>query len=124
MSIIVNAIILNNNKVLTVKQRNGIYNDMFGLPGGHVEKNETNETALIREVKEETNCEIKIIAFKGIVANNKNECYIFSAQIDKQFKFIESDEVLEIKWLAIPDFIENLKKHDVENWRLLLPMLK
>lgn len=124
MAKIVNALIINNDKVFTVKQKKGVYKGMHGLPGGHVEHGETNEEALIREVKEETNCDIQIIEFKIVIPDNNNDCYIFTAKINKQSNFIESDEVSEIKWLTISDFIENLKMHNVENLNMLLPLLK
>ena len=46
-----------NNRVLIVKQCKGHY----GFPKGHVEEGETEEETAIREVKEETNCDAKII---------------------------------------------------------------
>ena len=50
-------IVFDNDKVLVVKHLDGHY----GFPKGHVENNETEEETAIREVKEETNCDAKII---------------------------------------------------------------
>lgn len=120
MAIIVNAIIIRGDKIFVVKKKKGVYAGMFGFPGGHVEDDETKEAALVREIKEETNCEIGLIVFKGMVMNNDNECYIFSAKIERQLDFIESDEISEAKWLPISEFVENLKKYNVPNLELIL----
>lgn len=45
------------NRVLIVKHNKGHY----GFPKGHVEENESEEETALREVKEETNCDVDII---------------------------------------------------------------
>ena len=45
----VRAIVENNNKILLVK-----HGDLFMLPGGKVEKNESNYNAIIREISEKS----------------------------------------------------------------------
>lgn len=46
--------IIEDNKILLVKQTIGAYNDMYDLPGGSPEYGEDNSQTLIREIKEET----------------------------------------------------------------------
>lgn len=50
------AVILKEKQVLVVQQVSGFYN----YTKGHIEKGETEEETAIREVKEETNLDIKI----------------------------------------------------------------
>lgn len=50
----------NEGRLLLTKNKRG-----WGLPGGHIEKDEDLEAALHREVAEETNCEIEIIKSFG-----------------------------------------------------------
>ena len=50
------CIIIENNKVLLVQQKKG----NWGFPKGRVENNETECETALREVKEETNLDIKI----------------------------------------------------------------
>lgn len=57
----VKAIILNENKILIVKNKNNFWD----LPGGLIDENETNEEALKREVLEETSLEIVIKSKAG-----------------------------------------------------------
>ena len=53
------AAIVDKNKILLIHRfRKG--EEYFVLPGGHVEPGESEEETLIRELKEETNLDIKI----------------------------------------------------------------
>lgn len=52
------ALIIENGKVLLVYHKKL---DVWLYPGGHIEKNETPEQAAVREAKEETGLDIKII---------------------------------------------------------------
>lgn len=55
----VTAVIIKNDLVLLIHRfRDGI--EFFNLPGGGVEKGESKKDALLREVKEETNLDVKI----------------------------------------------------------------
>ena len=54
----VRAIILNKNKILLVYVKK--YNE-YEFPGGGIEKNETNEEALILEIREETGYKVNKI---------------------------------------------------------------
>ena len=51
-------IIKQNNQILVIKKARGPYTGLFDLPGGSPEPNETPEETLIREIKEETNCDV------------------------------------------------------------------
>jgi 8-oxo-dGTP diphosphatase len=59
----VDAVILLNNKqdLVLIRRRNPPFQGELALPGGFVDVGETVEDACIREAKEETNINIKII---------------------------------------------------------------
>ena len=63
-------VVIDDNKVLLVHHNLG----HFGFPKGHVEKGETEEETAIREVKEETNCDAKIIpGFREVITYSPKE---------------------------------------------------
>lgn len=95
--IIVNAIIIEKEKILTVKRNREPYKGMYGLPGGHVEPGESKEYALIRELKEETNSEIEIETYLGMVKNNNNEVHIYKTKINSSKPFKGNAEIKEVK---------------------------
>ncbi len=55
----VGAIIEDKGKILLIKRNREPFKDYWGLPGGHIDGEETTEHAIIREVKEETNLDFK-----------------------------------------------------------------
>ncbi len=60
---VVAAVILNKNQYLCVQRNSSKYDYIsykYEFPGGKIEENETNEEALLREIKEELNLEIQI----------------------------------------------------------------
>lgn len=63
---VVAAILKKDNKILIAKKKQGKpLAGYWEFPGGKVEKQETQEEALIRELKEEMNIEIQIKAYIG-----------------------------------------------------------
>lgn len=60
------GILTHQNKVLVVKIND---NNFYCLPGGHVELNESTDDAVLREMREELNFEVKI---KKLISINQN----------------------------------------------------
>src|SRR3989338_2196561 len=53
------AILEKDNKLLLIKRNTEPFKGYWSLPGGHIDFGESAETAVIREVKEETGLEFK-----------------------------------------------------------------
>lgn len=62
----VDAVIEREDKILLIKRKNEPYKGSWALPGGFVEYGEDVESAAKREVKEETNLDLKIKRFLGV----------------------------------------------------------
>ncbi len=62
----VEAIVSNSNGILLMKRNNSPAKGMWWFPGGHIQKGESLDEALHREVKEETNLEIRIERLIGV----------------------------------------------------------
>ena len=71
----VKGIIIENNRVLLLKNENLIYD----LPGGKVEPHQSLEEALIDEFKEETNLDVKIKSLLELKKLHLNKRYILIA---------------------------------------------
>ncbi len=69
----VDAIILDNNKVLLTKRATYPFVGYWTLPGGHVEYGETTEHALKREMKEELGISVKIKELFGVYSDPKRD---------------------------------------------------
>ena len=113
------AIIINDGKVLVFfrrRIRDGKEVTYYSLPGGHLEDGETYEDAVIREVKEEMNIDVKIINYVGM--NNDGTCeerFYHCEIIGGDIKFggeelercCESN-YYEIRWVEIDDIDEEM----------------
>ncbi len=110
------CIIIENNKVLLVHQQKGFW----GFPKGHVEENETEVETAIREVKEETNLDVRINNTKTYTetyisdTGNEKEVVYFLASIIGGTMTPQESEVSTIKWVT---FEEALKLIEYENRR-------
>lgn len=117
------AIIINENKILVVKQKSGFY----GFPKGHIEKNETEKITAIREVKEETNIDIEIddnlrFSIFYLVNGNINKEVVYFVGYPKNTNIkIQEQELESAQWLDIEKVEEILTFDNLkELWRKVL----
>ena len=69
-SLTVDAVIISENDSITlIERKKDPYKGSWALPGGFVEYGETVESAVIREVKEETGLDIQIITIVGVYSD-------------------------------------------------------
>jgi len=84
----VDAIVMLNGKVVLIKRKNPPFENCYALPGGFVEKGETVEQALVREVKEEVGLDIEIVKLVGVYSEPDRDprgrvislCYLAEAR--------------------------------------------
>ena len=65
-SLAADCVIFSGEKIVFIKRKNDPFKDCYALPGGFVEPNETVENACIREIKEETNLDLKNLVLIGV----------------------------------------------------------
>lgn len=68
-SLTVDALIVYEGKLVLIRRKNPPYQHYFALPGGFVEVGETVEEATIREAKEETGLDIKLLKLVGVYSD-------------------------------------------------------
>ena len=108
------AIVIDNGKILLVRQNKGHYS----FPKGHMELGETEIETSIREVKEETNIDIEIddiskrytINYKMNNGVRKEVVYFIAKPLTYDLKRQES-EISEVLWVSIND-VYNIISYD------------
>ena len=105
------AFIIDENKVLMIRHKNGGH---WAFPKGHKDPGETDEETAIREVKEETGLDIKIVSEKTYIDNysiggyeNKFVTYFIANPITKTVT-TQEEEILEYEWVPIEQAIEKI----------------
>lgn len=118
-------IIEHNGKYLIVEENNEDQNDrpVFSMPAGHVEAKESIIEAALREGREETGCEVKLLSLIGIYEYVKDYetiyRFCFEAKIDnvpENMRSADPDlEIKAVKWYSKEEIYE--RKAD---WRTRL----
>lgn len=120
---VVAAIIIHNHKCFATQRGYGEFKDGWEFPGGKIEENETPEEAIVREIKEELDTEIKVDSyFDNIEYDYPNfhlsmKCYFCSIvkgnlhlTEHEAAKWLSSEELYDVDWLAADlTIIEKLK---------------
>lgn len=105
-------ILLNNenDKILLVKRRDF---PLWDLPGGIVEKNESNLDALFRETVEETGLKTKPVIKVGNFINKKidDEQIVYISKITGGKEIINGPETKQIKYFSIKKLPFNMISH-------------
>ena len=118
------TIIIDNDKVLLIRQKQGFY----GFPKGHVEGNETEVETAIRETKEETNLDVVVDESKRfeisyIVNDNidKKVVYFLAKLVGENNIIAQEEEINEVIWVDI-DKVEDILTFDnlKELWKEVL----
>jgi len=65
----VDTVIIYHGKIVLIRRKNPPYQDHFAIPGGFVEVGETVETAAVREAKEETGLDVRLIKLLGVYSD-------------------------------------------------------
>ena len=108
---VVAAIIKDDDKYLATQRGYGEFKGLWEFPGGKIDSNETREDALIREIKEELNCDIKIEEYLLTIEYDYStfhlvmHCYLctllseFTLLEHDDYKWLDKTNLKEVNWL-------------------------
>lgn len=106
---IVDAILVHNNRILLVQQKNPRAYGSWSLPGGHVEGNESPEEAIQRELKEELGIKLPNTAIgKHEHIESKTDegsllVCTFTVYIKPQAYLVQENEVVGFGWFTLDE---------------------
>lgn len=104
--------ILEETYILLIQRGNEPFKNLWALPGGFIEMDETLEEACKRELEEETGLKIdKMTQFKTYDAINRDPRHrtisvIYYAELERKQKVKGGDDATRAEWFPISDLPE------------------
>jgi 8-oxo-dGTP diphosphatase len=120
------GVIIERNRKILVGKRTGSHARKYSIPGGHLDPGETFEKAAIREIKEETNLDIK--SPQVIAITNNLETYneegmhylsviLLVSEFSGRLRIVEPDKCERWLWVdprRLPEPYFDASKYAVE----------
>lgn len=111
----VHLLLIKENKILLMRRKDtGFADGFYSMPAGKLEPKESVENAIIREVKEEINIDIKNETLRTIQVMNRNGIdreridYFFTVdRWNGEIKNKEPNKCDDLKWFDLDDLPEN-----------------
>ena len=112
MKVIVGGVIEKNGKILLVQEKQEICYGKWNLPAGHLDPNESIMQGAIREIKEETGCDVELTGI-ATIANRilEDDIFIeiiFATKLLNESIKIDPEEILDVKWWDMEDILNNM----------------
>ncbi len=122
------TIICENEKILLVKENKEIAKDKYSLPCGKLEFGEEIIKCAIREAREETGLEVKILKCVGVYQRpaskeDTNTIFFVFEGVPVSGKVTISEDHPEIKYFSIKE-IEKIEKEGNLRIKITLPAIK
>lgn len=116
--IVAGLIISSDNRILMGKKKGGgVYPDCWHIPGGGVEKGESKEEALIREIKEEVGIDVSNLVIKKISSGDSDCSVKTDRKTGEKYKVEMNFSVYEVDFLEKAEEIEIVLEDDLEKAR-------
>ncbi len=112
MKVIVGGIVEKNGKVLLVQEAQEKCYGKWNIPAGHLDFNETICQGAIREIKEETGCDVEVTGILSIFQEIKKDDImigiVFSTKLTNEDIQYDKEEILDVQWFDIDEVIHGM----------------
>lgn len=112
MKVIVGGIIEKDGKIILVQEKQEKCYGKWNLPAGHLDSNESIVQGAIREIKEETGCDVELTGIANIanriLENDVMVTIVFKAELLKETIKVDPQEILDVKWFDINEVLNNM----------------
>ncbi|MFQ9264930.1 MAG: NUDIX domain-containing protein [Clostridia bacterium] len=113
MKVIVGGIIEKEGKYLLVQEAKKKCYEKWNFPAGHLDFNESLEQGAIREIKEETGCDVKLdgvcyVANK-ILEDDLFVMIVFNAKLINENIEFDKEEILDVKWFDYDEIVNKME---------------
>ena len=113
MKVIVGGIIERNGKYLLVQEAKKKCYGKWNFPAGHLDFNESLEQGAIREIKEETGCDVELDGVcyiaNRILEDDLFVMVVFNAKLIKENIEFDKEEILDVKWFEYDEIVNKME---------------
>ena len=112
MKVIVGGIIEKEGKYLLVQEAKKKCYEKWNFPAGHLDFNESLEQGAIREIKEETGCDVKLdgvcYVANRILEDDLFVMIVFNAKLINENIEFDKEEILDVKWFDYDEIVNKM----------------
>lgn len=113
MKVIVGGIIEKEGKYLLVQEAKKKCYEKWNFPAGHLDFNESLEQGAIREMKEETGCDVKLdgvcYVANRILEDDLFVMIVFNAKLINENIEFDKEEILDVKWFDYDEIVNKME---------------
>ncbi|MDM5224770.1 NUDIX hydrolase [Cytobacillus sp. NJ13] len=125
--LVVSTSIIQEGKVLMIKENKATVKNKWNFPSGRVEKGEDILAAACREVKEETGLDVNLTHTTGIynfISSTDHQVILFHfiAQIRGGFLNHQEEEIADSTWVNLSN-LNNLKDEELRDAKVIRQIL-
>ena len=113
MNVILGGIIEKEGKYLLVQEAKKKCYEKWNFPAGHLDFNESLEQGAIREIKEETGCDVKLdgvcYVANRILEDDLFVMIVFNAKLINENIEFDKEEILDVKWFDYDEIVNKME---------------
>lgn len=112
MKVIVGGIVEKDGKVLLVQEKQEKCYGKWNIPAGHLDFNESIKQGAIREIKEETGCDVELNGILYIANRILDDdlfiMIIFSTKLVNENIKYDKSEILDVQWFSYDEIMNQM----------------